>query len=367
MSDRFDVDLGQLPGIVRGLGDRARDVEDMQDDVRSLVSRVQGLNGGVASNIAQARRYVDNTRNGLFDLQKEVSARGQRLAQSEGYPELAAAIAEAAKPPPPSHWWDPIADVADKAWDVVSSNPMETVHTALDVVGFIPVVGEVADGLNALIYLGEGDFTNAAISAAALVPVVGSAATGARMVYRGARLVDGLHTAARTANGVDAIADGARVANGVADTARVADSPPSLTRMGVQRDTQSVQNVDWTNGFNPPTAGFDQGTYLRQVADKYGINLRGSGNDIDVVWDTTLDPGTQGVTRRIEGGLVFRVNPYEHSDEADLANTIAHELSHARDYQRGTHKPHGNRNSLPGEDSAYGAGNGLESWIRGQR
>ncbi len=53
-------------------------------------------------------------------------------------------------------------------------------HGVLDVVGLIPVVGEIADGANALIYVAEGDYVNAAISAAAMVPGAGMAATGAK-------------------------------------------------------------------------------------------------------------------------------------------------------------------------------------------
>jgi len=50
---------------------------------------------------------------------------------------------------------------------------IEWVHGILDVVGFIPGVGEIADGANALIYLGEGRFWEAGISAAAMLPVFG--------------------------------------------------------------------------------------------------------------------------------------------------------------------------------------------------
>ena len=49
----------------------------------------------------------------------------------------------------------------------------EWVHGGLDVVGFIPVVGEIADGINAAVYLVEGRHVEAAISAAAMIPVVG--------------------------------------------------------------------------------------------------------------------------------------------------------------------------------------------------
>ena len=64
-------------------------------------------------------------------------------------------------------------------------------------------------------------------------------------------------------------------------------------------------------------------------------------------------------------------------NEAAIANTVAHELSHARDFIRivdevpgAGHKPHGNSSSLNGgsePDSVYGAGNALEDYINGGR
>lgn len=54
-------------------------------------------------------------------------------------------------------------------------------------------------------------------------------------------------------------------------------------------------------------------------------------------------------------------------DQATAANTIARELSHARDYLRGgAHKPHGWDGSLD-DRSVYGSGNNLEDWIKGNR
>ncbi|WP_432786276.1 hypothetical protein AAEX37_01175 [Oligella sp. MSHR50489EDL] len=72
---------------------------------------------------------------------------------------------------------DNIADGA--AW--VVNNPWEATHLALDVVGMIPVVGEVADGANAVLYLARGDYGNAALSASAMIHVVGSTATMGKM------------------------------------------------------------------------------------------------------------------------------------------------------------------------------------------
>lgn len=55
------------------------------------------------------------------------------------------------------------------------------IHGALDIVGLIPGLGEIADGANALIYLAEGDYTMAAISGAAMIPFAGWGATGAKV------------------------------------------------------------------------------------------------------------------------------------------------------------------------------------------
>jgi RHS repeat-associated protein len=56
-----------------------------------------------------------------------------------------------------------------------SPKSIEELHSMLDAVGFIPVIGEPADALNALIYTFQGDYLNAGISAAAIIPVIGEA------------------------------------------------------------------------------------------------------------------------------------------------------------------------------------------------
>src|SRR6478752_4072435 len=69
-----------------------------------------------------------------------------------------------ANPPEKKSWWSKWGDV---------------VHTGLDILGAVPVVGIVADGANAAIYAAEGDYVNAAISgasaAANLIPGGGAA------------------------------------------------------------------------------------------------------------------------------------------------------------------------------------------------
>ncbi|MBO9562796.1 MAG: RHS repeat protein [Niastella sp.] len=57
----------------------------------------------------------------------------------------------------------------------------------LDVIGLVPVFGEWADGLNAGIYLMQGDKVNAALSAAGMIPFAGWGATGAKVAGKLAR------------------------------------------------------------------------------------------------------------------------------------------------------------------------------------
>jgi RHS repeat-associated protein len=55
-------------------------------------------------------------------------------------------------------------------------NPMECLHFILDGLGFVPGLGEFADGTNAAIYTAKGDYLNAAFSTISLAPVAGDLA-----------------------------------------------------------------------------------------------------------------------------------------------------------------------------------------------
>ncbi|MCP4131880.1 MAG: hypothetical protein GY754_12945 [bacterium] len=61
------------------------------------------------------------------------------------------------------------------------------VHGALDILGFVPIVGNIADGANVLIYTAEGDYTNAAFSSAAMIPFAGLFAAGGVILYKGGK------------------------------------------------------------------------------------------------------------------------------------------------------------------------------------
>ena len=64
----------------------------------------------------------------------------------------------------------------------------------------VPVVGEVADGVNGIIYAARGDKVNAALSFGAMIPVVGNAATAGKWVNKGAKAAKGISESAQKAN-----------------------------------------------------------------------------------------------------------------------------------------------------------------------
>ncbi|MCX7112869.1 MAG: hypothetical protein NTX45_22675 [Proteobacteria bacterium] len=60
----------------------------------------------------------------------------------------------------------------------------------MDVVGLIPVAGELSDGANALLYAAEGDKINAAISLTAMAPLAGDAVTAGKWAMKGVKKIE---------------------------------------------------------------------------------------------------------------------------------------------------------------------------------
>ena len=98
-------------------------------------------------------------------------------------------------------------------------------------------------------------------------------------------------------------------------------------------------------------------TYANTIAEKYGINLRGSGQSITIKYNADLRPGIYGRTTAANP-YVIEIGSDALVSEEELANTIAHELNHARDFIRGGIAP---------ESSAYSSGNALSDYIMGGR
>ena len=102
----------------------------------------------------------------------------------------------------------------------------------------------------------------------------------------------------------------------------------------------------------------DPELYANKVAQKFGINLKGSGQKIKIVFNPELKAAGR---TRANNPYVIELGPEAFSSEEELANTIAHELNHARSFICGGDAPEW------GDGGAYPAGNALADYIRGER
>ncbi|MDQ1006442.1 RHS repeat-associated protein [Streptomyces sp. V4I23] len=85
-------------------------------------------------------------------------------------------------------------------------------HAALDVVGLIPVVGEVADVANGIWYAAEGNYVDAALSLSSAIPLVGygaSAVKAGKYAAKGAEALDTANDVRKAEDKVDDVADAA--------------------------------------------------------------------------------------------------------------------------------------------------------------
>ncbi len=95
--------------------------------------------------------------------------------------------------------------------------------------------------------------------------------------------------------------------------------------------------------------------YIRAVTKKLNIHLKGSGKVVEVVFNPDLQ--SSGMVRKATPNVI-EIGPLALSNETELANTIAHELNHARSFIKGGSAP---------ESKAYFAGNRLEEYMKGMR
>lgn len=156
---------------------------------------------------------------------------------------------------------DTAGDVARGVGKAVSNASISDIgHTALDVAGMVPVIGEAADLANAGWYLAEGDKANAALSAAGAIPFAGNAATAAKW---GKKAVDAADVIGDAAKVVDKAGSVAKGADKLGDTAKVTDKAGT-----------SVKAIDEV-GDGASTAAHgasDAASAGRVVSDKVGKN-----------------------------------------------------------------------------------------------
>jgi hypothetical protein len=85
------------------------------------------------------------------------------------------------------------------------SNGLDHFQTGLDIAGLIPVIGEVADGVNGVIYAARGDELNATLSFSAMIPVVGMASTGGKFAVKGSKAIGDAQDASKAEDNVTSV------------------------------------------------------------------------------------------------------------------------------------------------------------------
>ncbi|GAA3980261.1 hypothetical protein GCM10022407_26900 [Hymenobacter antarcticus] len=166
------------------------------------------------------------------------------------------------------------------------------VHTALDVVGLVPGLGEVADGLNAVGYLLEGNKTDAALSAAAMIPFAGMAATGAKFL---------------------------RTADKIATAANHADEAVALAKKGEDLFVGSYSQSSKANrvsGLNKTH------TPHHAVQNAVSPSSRGSGPTINLKHDIHAKTATNGKPRRDVSGALKQNSNNTNSLRVHLAADV---------------------------------------------
>ncbi|WTW98812.1 polymorphic toxin-type HINT domain-containing protein [Streptomycetaceae bacterium NBC_01309] len=181
------------------------------------------------------------------------------------------------------------------------------IHVALDVAGMVPVIGEAADLANAAVYAAEGDWTNAALSAAAAIPVAGNAATAGRV-------------ADRTVSAVDAATAAGRTADKATDVSKAAPPTKVDRTEGPDIDVDNTQRNETCsvagNSFAPDTPVLMADGSTRPIAD---VEV---GDAIMAVDPVTGERGGREVVATIDNGTTKPVVEIELAGDGSQAADV---------------------------------------------
>ena len=141
---------------------------------------------------------------------------------------------------------------------------LDVVQIGLDVVGLIPGVGEIADGINGCISLARGDYVGAALSFAAMIPFAGWAATGGKFVKTALKYSDEAAAALKYAD--EAVA-ALKYTDEAAAALKYTDEAAALGKAKTGANalpTGSADNLLPNSVPGKPYDGFDFGKHLKK-------------------------------------------------------------------------------------------------------
>lgn len=171
-----------------------------------------------------------------------------------------------------SAWNDAIAEAKQVGRQFANSNSLTSQlgHTSLDTIGMVPVVGSIAEGVNAGWYSAQGDYADAALSGAAAIPVVGDAADAARLTRDGVGIAQDADAVAQDVRGAEAIAKDAAGAGRAV--------PPGSSAAKSARAVRAGGGGDHAGG-PPKAADSSDGAYPTGLAYRWDLPRHLAGPD----------------------------------------------------------------------------------------
>ena len=164
----------------------------------------------------------------------------------------------------------------------VAAAVADVVQVGLDIVGLIPGLGEIADGLNGLISLARGDYAGAALSLAAMIPFAGWAATAGKFGRRAVNAVDAVGDVTRAVTKY-----GDEAASVVSTVSRNADEAAQFASKSSDELAQGSRKLH--RGMKETAEGLPE---VGDTARTLGVR---PGTDIPVAGGT-VKPGTGGMS-----------------------------------------------------------------------
>jgi RHS repeat-associated protein len=177
----------------------------------------------------------------------------------------------------PSWLANPINAILD-----LSAAVADAVQFGLDVIGLVPGLGEIADGLNGLISLARGDYAGAALSFAAMIPFAGWVATAGKFGKRTAKAVDAVGDVTRVVT-----KHGDEAASVVSTVSRNADEAAQLASKNADELAQGNRKL--FRGMKETAEGLPEvGDTARTLGVRPGLDIPVEGG--------IVKPGTGGMS-----------------------------------------------------------------------
>ncbi|WJQ80276.1 YwqJ-related putative deaminase [Brevibacillus brevis] len=154
---------------------------------------------------------------------------------------------------------------------------LDGVQLALDVVGLIPGLGEIADLANAGISLARGDYAGAALSLAACIPFAGWAATGAKLGAKAHKALKGTKVGQKVLEVADSAADVVKtVANAVESTVGKVwtAARKTLDEMDVMQAVQRIKEQLYASVMAAKDAVIAKATQMKEQLKQKARKLR---------------------------------------------------------------------------------------------